>query len=126
MPSFPNVAVVGMHFRGQEAKDAAANVALGTELRLQREPENKYDHNALQVFLEDQFLGYIEATQAAWISPHIDAGVLIRCLVTAKETRKNNIHPLCLLTDDEVEFNDMRSFFLDDFDHEDYDDYDGE
>ena len=107
MPKFENVAVVGMHFRGQEAKDAAANLPVGTELRLVREPENKYDYNALQVFLEDQFLGYVEASQAAWISPHIDAGYPHRCICTSKELRKNNVHPICLITDSEEDLKEV-------------------
>ena len=112
MPKFENVAVVGMHFRGQEAKDAAANLPIGTELKLVREPDNKYDYNALQVFLEDQFLGYVEASQAAWISPHIDAGYPHRCICTSKELRKNNVHPICLITDNDVEFAIVQAYLV--------------
>lgn len=100
MTDFPNVLVVGMHFRGGEAKQAAAAVPIGTVLRLVREPENQFDFNAIKVFLEDMHLGYLERGQAAWISPHMDAGIEFRCIVTDKTEQKNNIHPVVLVTDE--------------------------
>lgn len=103
MPTFHNVAVVGMHFRGREAVDAAAQLSAGTILRLEREPDNKYDYNAIKVHFEDMFLGYVEGSQAAWIAPHLDVSAAFKCIVIGKETRRNNIHPLVVITDSDEE-----------------------
>ncbi len=46
-PTFPNVAVVGMHFRGQHAKAWAESVQPGTDIFYERESENQYDSLAL-------------------------------------------------------------------------------
>lgn len=78
---FPNVHVVGMHFRGPDAKEAAANLEPGQELRLEREPMNEYDGNAIKVFFSDLWIGYIERSQAAWIAPNMDEGRAFTCIV---------------------------------------------
>lgn len=55
--------LVGMHFR-PPAKDVVNNLAANTELLVQRQPDNPYDTNALQVLL----VGFCEGGQneAAW------------------------------------------------------------
>jgi len=94
MPTFPNVAVVGMHFRGANAVEIASSLQPSNTLVLEPEPENAYDGNALKVLYEGHHIGYIERGQAAWITPLLDEGADYTCTVTRLETRRNNIHPI--------------------------------
>lgn len=100
-PTFPNVAVVGMHFRGQHAKAWAEAVQPGTEIFYEREPENQFDSMAIKVLYNFQHVGYIERNQAAFIAPWIDSGTEFSCVVTGVETRGKNIHPIVLFTPQE-------------------------
>lgn len=96
-PTFPNVAVVGMHFREKEgipAKEWASMIEPGTEVFYEREPDNRFDAYAIKIMFNFMHMGYVEASQAAFIAPWMDDGIEFSCHVTAKETRKNNIHPL--------------------------------
>ena len=100
-PVFPNVTVVGMHFRerdGIPAKAIVSNFVPPVDLEIEREPSNLYDAYAIKVLYEDQHIGYIEAKQAMYISPWLDQGVEYTCVVTGLETRKNNLHPIVTLT----------------------------
>lgn len=94
-PSFPAVRIVGMHFRGAEAKEYASALQPGDTLSLEREPENEYDQNAIKVMTPGgMHLGYIERTQAAWISGWLDQGETFTVTVSHLETAKNNIYPV--------------------------------
>lgn len=94
MPTFPNVRVVGMHFRGGGAKDVAAAMTEETPVTLEREPDNQYDAYAIKVLIEDFHIGYIERGQAAWISPLMDDGETASASFTHHAEVKNNIHPI--------------------------------
>ena len=63
----------------------ADGLQIGTVLRLEREPTNEYDPNAIKVFFEDTFIGYIERGQAAWISPELDEKKTATAEVVGKE-----------------------------------------
>lgn len=41
-------------------------------LSLQRDPDNPYDSNCINVFLDNKQIGYIKATEARIISPVLD------------------------------------------------------
>ncbi|NNW55483.1 MULTISPECIES: HIRAN domain-containing protein [unclassified Roseobacter] len=98
-PTFPNVKVVGMHFRGDHAKAWAEAVEPGTEVFYEREPENKYDSYAIKVLYNLQHVGYIEATQACFIAPWMDEGTEFTCIVTDKQPgARANIHPIVCFT----------------------------
>lgn len=96
--TFPNVLVVGMHFRGPDAKEAAKNLPIGQTLRLEREPDNTHDGNAIKVFFEDLWLGYLEREQAAWIAPNMDEDRAFTCTVTeireVEGKKSSNFHPV--------------------------------
>lgn len=94
-PHFPDVAVVGMHFRGDEAKALVASFVPPLELQLEREPSNQYDANAVKVLYHDTHIGYIERGQAAFIAAYMDDGWVPTCTVTRLEQRRNNLHPIC-------------------------------
>lgn len=77
MRTYENVAVVGMRFRGADVVQLVDSLAVEgepVEFTLKREPENPHDPNAIQVFYEDTFIGYIERGQACFISPDMDEG----------------------------------------------------
>ena len=97
MPTFPQVAVVGMHFRGAEAKATVGNFVPPLTLDLEREPENEYDQFAIKVLYKGQHIGYIERGQAAFIAQHMDAGKTFTCTVDELEVRRNNLHPICTI-----------------------------
>ncbi|NJL70385.1 MAG: hypothetical protein HC888_01645 [Candidatus Competibacteraceae bacterium] len=104
--TFPNVRIVGMHFRGADAKEAAAGLQPGQPLRLEREPENQFDGNAIKVYFEDLWLGYVEASQAAWIAPNMDEDRLFTCTVqevTEEVNGRGKINYIPLVEITEVE-----------------------
>lgn len=95
-PSFPEVRIVGMHFRGAEMVEYASALQGGEELSLEREPENQYDQNAIKVLTNDgTHLGYIERGQAAWISGHMDEGATYLARVDRVVPFKNAVHVVC-------------------------------
>lgn len=84
--------VVGLKFRWKrEARRALSDMIRKrgaiTGVRIIREPENKYDANALAVYLPTRImdgkqLGYLRASSAVILAPHVDAGAVK--LVSAK------------------------------------------
>lgn len=100
-PVFPNVAVVGMHFRerdGVPAKAIVSNFIPPTDLDFEREPSNPFDGFAIKILFDGQHIGYVEAKQAMYIAPWIDDGVEYLCVVTDLEQRGNNLHPIVTFT----------------------------
>lgn len=100
MPTtYSMVRVVGMHFRGQHAKDYAAALQPGDTLLLEREPTNEYDSFAIKVNtpdFEDRLgfhLGYIEKGAARWIASEMDEGMEFICTVRDLLEDKNNVYP---------------------------------
>lgn len=89
--------VVGMHFREKEgvpAKAIVGNMVGGEVLTLEREPDNRFDAYAIKVFFQGQHIGYIEASEAAYIAPDIDDGVEFTCTVVELESARNNLYPV--------------------------------
>ena len=94
---FKNIAVVGMHFRGAEAKSLVSSFSPPVNLRLEREPTNQFDEMAIKVFYDDTHIGYVERDRAAFIAPWLDQGVEFTCTCEELEVRKNNLHPICTI-----------------------------
>ncbi len=63
-------ALVGMKWRGTEA--LVASLLQGEPLTLVREPENKHDRNAIQVWARSTHVAYIKASQARPLAAFID------------------------------------------------------
>lgn len=63
--------LVGMKHRGTEA--AVAALSNSHPILLIREPDNKFDPNAIQVWANDQHVGFIKATQARTLAQKLDA-----------------------------------------------------
>lgn len=61
------------------------------EFRLQREPTNKYDHNAVQVLMDGQTIGYIPKDDAREVAPLLDKGINIKiCQFFIMFKKENN------------------------------------
>lgn len=70
------VAIVGSSFH-QGAGNWIMKMSAGTGLRLQREPSNKHDVNAISVHIFHQCLGYVPRGLAAELAPMMDTGFKI-------------------------------------------------
>jgi len=55
-----------------------------TELILEREPDNKWDKNAIKVLFKQQMLGYIEKEIAKDLAKTMDEGAKVTCKIIAK------------------------------------------
>lgn len=100
-PTFPNVAIVGMHFREREgvpAKAIVGSFSPPVDLTFEREPENRFDSFAIKVFYSGDHIGYVEAKQAMFISPWLDQGAEYICVCTDLEQRGNNLHPIVVFS----------------------------
>jgi hypothetical protein len=67
------VSLVGSSFH-VGAGDWIAKLAPGQRLRVEREPNNPYDDNAIAVYIFQQKLGYFPRGFAAEVAPLMDAG----------------------------------------------------
>ena len=81
-----NINVAGVTFSGRQGKlwNLKANSASGVYVTLRREPDNKYDSNAIKVIAHipakrSHFeIGYVPKDLAFWLAPHMDANKIIR------------------------------------------------
>lgn len=69
-PKPQRYALVGMKHRG--AEDFVKNLPPDEPLTLVREPGNKYDPNAVQVWARGRHVGYVPKTQNAVLAKFID------------------------------------------------------
>ena len=92
-PSFPEVLVVGMHFR-PNGRAIVESLLAPVDLDLEREPFNPYDSFAIKVLYEGEHIGYIERRQAMFIAPWMDQGIAYRCRAEDFRQIKNNLHPV--------------------------------
>ena len=70
--------IVGTKFRGQEAIDAIARMQPGDTVRLEREPENKYDLNAVSCHYLGRHVGYIPKLVNPRLAAAMDRGEIER------------------------------------------------
>lgn len=66
-----NYSIVGMEHQGTIGIVAALEP--GVAVTLVREPENKFDKNAIAVWVDGQRVGYIPKAQNVALAAHIDA-----------------------------------------------------
>jgi hypothetical protein len=71
------VSIVGSSFY-PGATDIVVELRPGQPLRLEREPNNKYDANAIAVHYFNQKLGHVPRGFAAEVAPLIDKGCPIK------------------------------------------------
>lgn len=67
------VALVGTKFCGEEMMALLASLPQGEPLMLVREPGNKFDSNAVQVWARGFHIGYIKGTQNRQIARSLDS-----------------------------------------------------
>jgi hypothetical protein len=104
VPTFTDVRVVGMRFRERDGVPAIAIVGSFVPplfLTLQREPENRFDPHAIKVLFNNQHIGYIEATKAAFIAPYMDEHEPLFCRVDSLLAVKSNLHPVVTIGPDD-------------------------
>jgi len=81
--------ITGTHFASPGAWDFVAKLRSGVPLIMKREPDNKYDHEAIAIYWGSRKLGYVpnaardekgnRAGLAHELAPLLDAGVEILC-----------------------------------------------
>jgi len=59
----------------------------GQMYRMVREPANKFDKFAIEIFFEDYKLGYVPAAQNEIVARLMDAGKMFFCKLIQKEWR---------------------------------------
>lgn len=64
------LSIVGQKFRGLDPY--LAGTETGVECTLVREPDNKFDKNAIQVWIGGQHVGYLPSKQNADVAAFID------------------------------------------------------
>lgn len=67
------VALVGTKYCGPGMVALLASLPQGEPLTLKREPDNKFDRNAVQVWARGQHLGYVKGNQNRDLAMAIDA-----------------------------------------------------
>lgn len=54
----------------------------GTQLFLEREPENQFDPHAVKVLIDSKHVGYVPRTQSRMVSDAIGGGATATCRLT--------------------------------------------
>ena len=67
-----DLTLVGAKFRPAEARECLASLVEGDQVELRREPDNRFDPNAIQIWCEYHFIGYVAKHEAAVIAPDMD------------------------------------------------------
>ena len=73
--------VVGVSFEGRQ--DVLAGLTEGSQLALERQPENPYDPNAIAVRFGALQIGFLKKELARQLAPHIDGGVRYRARIAS-------------------------------------------
>jgi len=125
--------IVGVTMEGRQ--ETIRRLSLDTRIRLQREPDNPYDHNAIMVITENnEHIGYLNRKLALVLAPLIDQGrdyqVFISSLTGGKNGNSygvnilivNNSHSQCVIDtgirsrlavlDDDALFEEIRKTIL--------------
>jgi single-stranded-DNA-specific exonuclease len=71
--------LVGVSFEGRQ--DTIAGLRVGTDLTLQRQPDNQFDPNALAVYYGALQLGFVRKEIAKHLAPLIDGGARYRARI---------------------------------------------
>jgi hypothetical protein len=66
--------IIGTKFRGPNAVAMVGAMPRGLRVRLEREPDNEFDGNAIAVYYGVQHLGYVPRGHAAELARALDRG----------------------------------------------------
>lgn len=97
--------VVGVTFKnddGSSRKDLIFNMCDQSPIMLEREPNNKYDPNAIKVITDGGQIGYIGKDYSAILAEYMDAGRQFTAKVKPKCVGEYKGRPYCTLLIDEV------------------------
>lgn len=72
--------IVGVSFEGRQK--IIPGLEQGQVLELEREPDNKFDKNAVKVMNGDQQIGYIKKYLAVDLADAMDKGLIYKCFIT--------------------------------------------
>jgi hypothetical protein len=86
IPIYDDFVAGFQYYKGMELKDS---IAAGQSLDLVREPENKYDNQAIAIYWEGQKLGFMPQHNNLIPSALLDAK--IPCIATVKAVYKNTV-----------------------------------
>lgn len=81
--------VVGLYYRPAAARVAVEELSPGDTLRLEPDPDNKFDEYAIKVFSGDIHIGYIPSRLAAYLDPPPTEGTFIKL-----EQERKNLYPV--------------------------------
>ena len=81
--------IAGVQFRPLEAKESFKGQEVGDELLLEREPDNKYDPNAVKILSGEFHVGYVPKKFSSEVAALMDIDVKLQCeIVTLNLTGK--------------------------------------
>ena len=67
----------------EQMNDIYPKLQIGTVLQMRRDPQNKYDKQAIGVYFEQTRIGWVPRTMNTIISRLMDAGKAFLCRITA-------------------------------------------
>lgn len=70
--------VAGVTFEGRQ--DIIKNLEAGTALLFERDPENKFDKNAVKVIAEGKHIGFLP--KGNWVANEMDQGVRFNAVIS--------------------------------------------
>jgi len=79
------VSIYKAHLRGlayYDYRQVKSRLAVGTELKLVREPDNPYDADAIAVYFGKHQLGYLPAVENAVMARMMDSGLVLTARIT--------------------------------------------
>lgn len=74
--------IVGVRFRGQMARNVVWKMEEGSQVLLEREPDNPHDSNAVKCWFLGIHVGYIPRQANPRIAAALDADKQVTCVVT--------------------------------------------
>lgn len=65
--------IVGMRHRGPEAERLVRELKAGDQVVLRRDPQNRFDRNAVMIMVGVLHVGFVPKAMAARLAPSMDA-----------------------------------------------------
>ena len=76
-------------FQYYEGKKLWKKLSLGDTLKLNREPNNAFDENAVEIYWKDRKLGYVPRVENTAVAQMMDQGHALTALITDKQKSWN-------------------------------------
>jgi hypothetical protein len=95
--------LAGLSYRPAEAKQAVDELEIGDPITLERDPGNEYDFNAVQIIVDEVFIGFIPKADNSEIASHLDAGKPYTAYVAGWAGTRKPTFSITLLEEGETE-----------------------